>query len=91
MHRPPATVSIPLLTAEHTSDQCAGDHEPITALEFAEAVHGAGIGTGQSQYPEHPEGSSLLHLGTTAQQAIAVPDRAHANQAEWLTGSPTPG
>lgn len=33
----------------------------------------------------------LLNLGTTAQQAIAVPDQAHADQAGWFTGSPIPG
>ncbi len=43
------------------------------------------------EIPSTGEGSSLLTLGTAADQSIVVPNDKQADQAGWYDGSPTPG
>lgn len=102
LHRPPRTASTPLPSASATSaavtpgSSLTASSPPASATSIPPPPTSRPPAVPVSApvkvaIPSIREGSSLLHLGTLADQTIAVPDQAHANQAGWYTGSPRPG
>lgn len=102
LHRPPQNASIPVPSASGTSAVVTPGSAPtatppasansIPAAPPTSTPPAAPVSAPvKVAIPSIQEGSSLLQLGTLADQSIAVPDQAHANQAGWYTGSPRPG
>ena len=104
LNRPPQTASIPLPSSTTSSavPPAAGSPGPTTRAATGQSVPAPSASVQKSKdpkvsapvkidIPSTGEGSSLLTLGTAADQTIVVPNDKQADQAGWYDGSPEPG
>ncbi len=104
LNRPPSTASIPLpsTVTSSTTPSALATSGSTTPSAGGQSVPAPSTGTKAVQeaatslpvtvgIPSTGEGSSLLTLGTAADQSIVVPNDEQADRAGWYDGSPTPG